>query len=213
MRLVKALAAALIVLGSLAVAAPAVVAGDPCYHGFELPTRSEGTDPQIKLMPCAFAPTVVRVAPGTTVTWFNGPDFTHLITGADQEWGDRDVEVQPGKQVSYRFDKAGVYPYACALHRGMSGTIIVGDVRTAAAAGSAPVPASQAKTTTDQAAPGSPTSAASNQPAIGPLVATAAGGAVVGGLAVLAGVWLLRARSDRDPLGIAGSTPSSRSTD
>lgn len=213
MRLVKALAAALLVLGSLIVAAPAVVAGDPCYHGFELPTRSEGTDPQIKLMPCAFAPTVVRVAPGTTVTWFNGPDFTHLITGADQEWGDRDVEVQPGKQVSYRFDKAGVYPYACALHRGMSGTIIVGDVSTAAAAGAPPAPVSQAKTTTDQTAAGSTTGTASNQLAVGPLAASAAGGAVVGGLAVLAGVWLLRARSGRDPLGITGSAPSSNPTD
>jgi len=209
MRLIKALVAVLVVLGSLVVAAPAALAGDPCYHGFELPTRSEGTDPQIKLMPCAFAPTIVRVAPGTTVTWFNGPDFTHLITGADQEWGDRDVEVKPGQHVSYRFDKAGVYPYACALHRGMSGTIIVGDAATAAAPPAAP--ATQAKTTTDSGAGAS--AGGTSQVAIGPLAASAAGGVIVGGLAALAGVWLLRSRSGRDPLAIAASTPSSRPTD
>jgi plastocyanin len=209
MRLAKALAAALVVLGSLVVAAPAVVAGDPCYHGFELPSRSEGTDPQIKLMPCAFAPTVVRVTPGTTVTWFNGPDFTHLITGADQEWGDRDVEVKPGQHVSYRFEKAGVYPYACALHRGMSGTIIVGDAAAAAAPPAAP--ATQAKTTTDSVA--GATAGGTSQVAIGPLAASAAGGAVVGGLVMLAGLWFLRARSGRDQLEITSSAASSRPTD
>jgi plastocyanin len=135
MRVVKLLAVVGLLAGSLIVAAP-VAAGDPCYHGFDLPDRSEGTDPQIKLMPCAFAPTIVRVAPGTTVQFFSGPDFVHLITGANQEWGSRDEEVQPESVVAYRFDRAGIYPFACALHRGMSGTIVVGDgVSSAVATG------------------------------------------------------------------------------
>jgi len=117
-------------------AAPAVMAGDPCYHGFVIPARTTGTDTQIKLAPCAFAPTVTHVAAGSTVTFFNGPDFTHLVTGANQAWGSRDVEIQPGQTVSYRFDEPGVYPYACALHRGMSGTIVVGDLTAAMGAGS-----------------------------------------------------------------------------
>ena len=115
-------------------AAPLTSAGDPCYHGFSMPEDTIGSDAQVKLMPCAFAPTVTSVGVGTTVTFFNGPDFTHLITGANQSWGSRDVELAPGKTASYKFDKAGVYPYACALHRGMSGVIIVGDAATAAAA-------------------------------------------------------------------------------
>jgi plastocyanin len=115
-------------------AAPAVVAGDPCYHGFDIPPRSEEAATQIKVAPCAFGPTVAHVAVGATVTFFNGPDFTHLITGANAEWGSRDVEMQPNQEVSYRFDKPGIYPYACALHRGMSGAIVVGDVAAPAAA-------------------------------------------------------------------------------
>ena len=89
-------------------------------------TSTEGRH-QIKLMPCAFGPTIAQVAVGSKVTFVNGPDFTHLVTGANQAWGSRDAEIQPGGTVSYTFDKAGVYPYACALHRGMSGAIIVGD--------------------------------------------------------------------------------------
>jgi len=97
---------------------------------------TEATD-QIKVMPCAFGPTVAQVRVGATVTFFNGPDFTHLVTGADQAWGSRDTELKPGSTVSYTFDKPGVYPYACALHRGMSGTIVVGDVVPANALGAA----------------------------------------------------------------------------
>jgi plastocyanin len=125
-RVLRLLAALSLAAGSLAFAAP-VAAGDPCYHDFDMPQRAEGTDPQIKMMACAFAPTVVRVPPGTTVQWFSGPDFVHLLTGADQEWGSRDNQVEPDSVVAYRFDRPGIYPYACALHRGMSGTIVVGD--------------------------------------------------------------------------------------
>jgi plastocyanin len=116
-------------------AAPATSAGDPCYHGFSMPTTTSEATTEIKLMPCAFAPTIARVPVGATVTFVNGPDFAHLVTGANQAWGSRDAELQPGAKVSYAFATAGVYPYACALHRGMSGAIIVGD--GAAAAGSA----------------------------------------------------------------------------
>jgi len=126
MRVLRLLAALSLVLGSFAFATP-VAAGDPCYHGFDMPTRTVGTDPQVKMMPCAFAPTIVRVQPGTTVEWFNGPYFNHLVTGANQEWGSRDTEVPADSVVAYRFDKPGVYPYACALHRGMSGVVVVGD--------------------------------------------------------------------------------------
>jgi plastocyanin len=132
MRAIRVLAAVALVLGSFASAAP-VAAGDPCYHGFDLPPLTEGTDPQVKLMPCAFAPTVVRVAAGTTVEFYSGPYDVHLITGAGQEWGSRDDEIQPDSMVSFRFLRAGTYPYACALHRGMSGTIVVGNGITAKA--------------------------------------------------------------------------------
>jgi hypothetical protein len=127
-------------------------------------------------MPCAFEPTVLQVAEGTEVTFVNGPDFTHLVTGANQAWGSPDVGVQPGASVSYTFDEAGVYPYACALHPGMSGAIVVGDLNQALAAGSTGASdAAQAEAT------------ASSTSTTLPLVALGIGAGLVVGAAM---VWL-----------------------
>ena len=106
-------------------------------------------------MPCAFAPTVAQVPVGSKVTFVNGPDFVHLVTGANQAWGSRDAEIQPGGTVSYTFDKAGIYPYACALHRGMSGAIIVGDAVAASGGGAAGAGTTGSGATTTGTAPAS----------------------------------------------------------
>jgi plastocyanin len=125
--------AALLALGLLA--APSVSAGNPCFHDFTMPPASSEATNEIKLLPCAFAPTVARVDVGSEVTFFNGPNFSHLVTGANQAWGSPEVELQPGQKVSYTFDTAGIYPFACVLHPGMSGAIVVGDVAAASGAG------------------------------------------------------------------------------
>jgi plastocyanin len=167
------------------VVAPRVSAGDPCYHGFQMPALTVSTDTQIKVAPCAFAPTVAHVPVGSTVTFYNGPDFVHLITGANQAWGSRDTELQPGATVSYRFDKAGVFPYACALHRGMSGTIIVGDVATALAANttagdSATTVTPQADTTAKASLPTLATRASADTGILALVSAGAAAGTLLG---------------------------------
>jgi plastocyanin len=131
--------------------APPASAGNPCFHGYEMPPSSTGPGTDIKLMPCSFDPTVTVIGVGDTVNFINGPDYTHLVTGAAHEWGSADVEVQPNETVSYTFDTAGVYPYACALHPGMSGAIVVGDLADAVAAGIAD---SAAGGTTGIGAPG-----------------------------------------------------------
>jgi plastocyanin len=193
-------------LGLLALAglfaAPSVVAGDPCYHGFDVPERTTASETQIKMAPCAFAPTVTTVAAGSTVTFFNGPDFTHLITGANAEWGSRDVEVKPGAEVSYTFNKAGIYPYSCALHRGMSGTIVVGDLAAAVGAGSA-TGATGAGTTTGGTTTGGTTgqaaaaSSESTTPSgVEPVAIVAGAGA--GAIAGAAAVWLAMRRRRTD---------------
>jgi plastocyanin len=190
MRAVLALAGTVLLLLIGAAVAPAAVAGDPCYHGFDVPARTEEAATQIKVAPCAFAPTVAHVAVGATVTFFNGPDFTHLITGANAEWGSKDVEVQPGTQTSYTFKKAGIYPYSCALHRGMSGAIVVGDVSTPAAA----APAADANTSSAASSGSESRTAGAQGPAIGQLLAAGVGGIVLGGLVALG---VLRSRTRR----------------
>jgi plastocyanin len=159
MRVIGVLTGLGLLLGSLLFAATPVAAGDPCYHGFDLPARTEGAQPQVRMLACAFAPTVVRVAPGTTVEWVNELE-THLLTGANQEWGFRDEEIRPRERVAFRFDRPGTYPFACALHRGMVGAVVVGDgVALAAPADAAPAVV-QMKRGADPSAAGSAAAAA-----------------------------------------------------
>jgi plastocyanin len=201
MRRQIALRVALLVPATLAtwlVVAPAAMAGDPCFHGFDMPPVTTEATNQIKLLECAFGPTIATVPTGSTVTFVNGPHFAHLVTGAGQTWGSRDIQVQPNAEISYRFEAPGLYPYACALHVGMSGAIVVGDAASALAAGTTGAAVrltdgEPAAATTEAASP----EATSSSP-IGTVALVVAG--VVGGIAAgAAAVWLgLRRRSSRE---------------
>ena len=184
------LLAALVLTAAWLVAPATAVAGDPCYHGFDIPPRTTEATSEVKVAPCAFGPTIARIPVGGTVTFFNGPDFVHLITGANQEWGSRDAELSPNSQVSYTFDKPGIYPYACALHRGMSGAIVVGE------AGSADATVPDTSTTSPPAARGS-----------APDLEVAGLAAGVAGVLLGAGTILILTRSRRRPAGEA-DTPA-----
>jgi len=73
-----------------------------------------------------FEPTVLRVQPGETVTWTNEDSVPHTVTGANNVWGSFD-QFGRGETLTERFDESGVYPYWCALHPSMLGTVVVGD--------------------------------------------------------------------------------------
>lgn len=191
-----AVPAGLLALGLLA--APTASAGNPCFHGFTMPPADSATGNEVKLLPCAFSPTVTHVAVGSEVTFFNGPDFSHLITGANQEWGSPDVELQPGQKVSYTFDTAGIYPYACVLHPGMSGAIVVGDVAGGAGAGTTSGGSSDAS--------GGGGSTAAEAPAAPSATGTGRDGFILVGLGIIAG---LVAGASATWLGIRRRSPGS----
>ena len=145
-------------------------------------TVAAATD--IQLQPCAFEPTITVVQPGETVTFRNSTADTHLVTGANAEWGDRDIQVGANQSIAYTFDEPGVYPYACTLHPGMSGAIVVGDggeplaaAFAAATAGVAAVEPQGGAGTGSAAA----TPAAASASTIDPLVVAAVAGARRGG--------------------------------
>jgi plastocyanin len=106
---------------------PLAIAGNPCYHETEIPEVTVASGNQVETEPCAFAPTITVVDSGESVTFRNPGDMPHLVTGANAKWGDRDLELDPGKAVAYTFTEPGVYPYACTIHPGMSGAIVVGN--------------------------------------------------------------------------------------
>lgn len=99
----------------------AASAGGGC-HGDYVPDA--GTT-KVTLQYMCMNPLVTRVAKKATVRWTNGDDMTHNITGAAFAWGS-DGELRRGEHVAFRFDDDGVFPYACTLHPGMIGAVVVG---------------------------------------------------------------------------------------
>ena len=184
-RWLRALLAPLIAALALPVAllvGPAVaLAGDPCFHGFDMPAATTASTSLIQTMPCAFSPTVAYVPVGTTVTFVNDGQDSHLVTGANQEWGSREVALGARSRVTQTFDKPGVYPFACSFHTGMVGAIVVG---ADSATGLAPGGGDAAPAAASSTAP-----AASTEPMDGGRIAIAA---VAGGLIALAVAWLVR---------------------
>lgn len=122
-------------LGLAAIAAPALVqAGGGCHDDGSVYMEGEGTT-VIRMDVCSFAPTVSRVPVGTTVRFLNTSTIDHAVLGRSTTWGS-DI-LSPGKEFSERFDAAGTYPYACPLHPGMLGAIVVGGDQAAVPAAAA----------------------------------------------------------------------------
>ncbi len=116
-------------VGTLALAGGGAHAGGSCRG---MPVNDEATKTVVIENGTCFEPAIVRVEPGSTVTWEN-PDggLPHTITGANASWGLFD-SISPGFSVAYDFAEEGVYPYYCLLHPGMIGAVIVGDAEQSA---------------------------------------------------------------------------------
>jgi plastocyanin len=100
------------------------VAGGGCMHSTG-PTTGRGD--AVEMLDYCFTSTVLYVERGTDVTWTNRDDTGHNIVGVGGTWGNPDLTLNNGDTASYRFDEDGVFPYACWIHPGMIGAIVVGD--------------------------------------------------------------------------------------
>jgi plastocyanin len=107
------------VLAGILIGGTPASAGGGCHAG---PTQGNGT--AVDLKGACFTPSLLRVAPGSTITFTNYDPMVHNISGG--LWGHYD-NLQPGASFSASFDQAGIYPYACMIHPGMTGVIVVGD--------------------------------------------------------------------------------------
>ena len=73
-----------------------------------------------------FAPLMLTVPVGTTVTWINHDTAPHTAT--HRSFSDEAFDsgnMQATQIFAHRFRKPGTYPYLCILHQGMRGTILV----------------------------------------------------------------------------------------
>lgn len=123
-RVVRTFAASLLALALLPVGSGTALAGGGACHGGTPPT--EGTGSTVELSRACFSPTVLRVEPGTRVTFVNRDPFEHDVTGANGAWSSGKL-LRSGDSFSVTFDGDGTYPFSCYLHPGMTGVIAVGD--------------------------------------------------------------------------------------
>ena len=70
-----------------------------------------------------FAPMMLTVPVGTTVTWTNNDDIPHTSVSTDGVFKSKVLDTD--EKFSYTFTKAGTYPYYCTIHPKMTGTIVV----------------------------------------------------------------------------------------
>lgn len=122
------LAGALSVL-ALAVPVPAAAGGGCSGEA----TTSDGET--VEMAGCRFTPTTLQIEPGATVTFVNRDLAGHNVSA--EGWG-RIEEMAKGESFTATFADAGVYPFACTYHAGMTGAIVVAGA-TAGAAGGTPL--------------------------------------------------------------------------
>jgi plastocyanin len=117
--------AALLGVALLAALGPGdrVNAGGGGCHGYESGAY-EASGARVELRGACFVPAILRVAPGAEVTFANLDPVPHNVVGTALAWGEVATFAQGGSVVA-TFPEAGVYPYACTLHPGMVGAIVV----------------------------------------------------------------------------------------
>ena len=110
------------VAGGLLLARPALASGG---GGCGRPV-SDAHGTRVTIEGFCFGPTVLHVRVGGEVRFTNRDPFPHNVQGASVAWGSWDM-IKPQRSVTYRFVRAGVYPYVCSLHPGMVGAVVAGD--------------------------------------------------------------------------------------
>lgn len=97
---------------------------------FALPWMAGAAERNVVIRDFAFQPQEITVIQGDTITWTNrDPNSTtggngHTATANDGSWNTGPI-LQDHTSAPIRFDTVGDYPYHCAVHPGMTGTVHV----------------------------------------------------------------------------------------
>ena len=80
-------------------------------------------DAGVNISGFAFKPRTMTVALGSTITWVNEDNASHII--ADKAAAFRSEKLGKGDKFSQEFSQAGSFDYFCAIHPNMKGKIVV----------------------------------------------------------------------------------------
>jgi plastocyanin len=91
------------------------------------PTAQPSATADVQVGDFFFRPDYTRIEPGDSVTWTvleGSPHTATSLAGAPVPFDSGDL--LPGQRFSFTFATAGRYPYVCAIHPFMRGTVQVG---------------------------------------------------------------------------------------
>lgn len=84
---------------------------------------SEGDAGVVDLAGACFLPSTLHADAGETITFVNRDPVAHNVSGTG--WGQYE-DLAQGERFTTSFADPGIYPFACTLHPGMNGVILVG---------------------------------------------------------------------------------------
>jgi plastocyanin len=87
---------------------------------------TDGRGQRVRIADFCFTPTILRVHRGDEVTFRNTDSFSHNVLGSNASWGSFRSLNEKKPSVTYRFTEKGIYPFACVIHPGMIGAVVVG---------------------------------------------------------------------------------------
>ena len=77
----------------------------------------------VSIVDFAFSPQVDTITAGDSVKWTNNGAVTHTSTSNTLVWNSGNLA--PGQSITFQFNTPGSFPYHCAIHTFMTGTIVV----------------------------------------------------------------------------------------
>ncbi len=86
-------------------------------------SQAEAAPNTIEISNFSFAPAVLTVPVGTTVTWVNDDDEPHTVVESDTLFKSHALDT--GDKFSFTFTTAGKFQYFCTIHAHMVGTVVV----------------------------------------------------------------------------------------
>ena len=84
---------------------------------------SRAAETEVGIDNFVYNPQQITVKAGTTVVWVNHDDIPHTVTSKTGIF--RSKALDTDDKYSFTFATPGSYPYFCALHPHMTGTIVV----------------------------------------------------------------------------------------
>ena len=132
----------LVLLVACFALAPAAAMAGGGGGGCHSQSQTEATGTEVALVGNCFGPTILHVPVNTVVTWHNRDPYEHTVTAA---MGLFDTILSPTRETTFRFTRAGVFPYYCQYHSWMAGAVVVGNASSAASTSLPVVPAAQVK--------------------------------------------------------------------